>query len=109
MTRRRKGERPVDRDLFYQPYGPGHPVENAIATGSRWFSAWQGQYLLTSDRLARRTGISVARQFELTNGAGVTRAEVAALAAAYGVEPADIIASLPDPALLHDGEGDSGR
>ena len=98
MSRRRKGERPVDPSLFYQPYGPGHPVENAIATGSRWFSAWQGQYLLTTARLARRTGIMPARQLELINGAAVTHAEVIALADAYGVKPDDILASLPGQA-----------
>ena len=98
--RRRKGERPVDRSQFYSPYDESHPVARAIRTGSRWFEAWQFQNALPTVRLAKLTGISPGRLAQLSNGAPVLEGEVAALASVYGVQPADIIASLPDPALL---------
>ena len=100
VSRRRKGERPIDKSQFYSPYGEDHPVARAIRTGSRWFEAWQFQNALPTVRLVKLTGISPARMAQLSYGAPVLEGEVAALASAYGVQPADIIASLPDPALL---------
>lgn len=97
---RRKGERKLPHDFLYQPYGPGHPVEHAIATGSQWFSAWCFQYSLPFARLQKATGIEPGRASMLSHGAPVTRAEVEALADACGSQPSDIIASLPDPSLL---------
>jgi len=102
--RRRKGERPIEKSQFYMPFGDSHPVALAIRTGSRWFDAWQFQNSLPTVRLAKLTGIPADRLLDLSCGAAVTRLEVAALAMAYGVQPADIIASLPDPALLIEGK-----
>lgn len=98
--RRRKGERPVDKSQFYSPYDESHPVARAIRTGSHWFEAWQFQNALPTVRLAKLSGISPDRIAQLTHGAPVLAEEVAALAAVYGAQPADIVASLPDPALL---------
>ncbi|MAN10845.1 MAG: hypothetical protein CMN63_00235 [Sphingobium sp.] len=100
---RHKGERMVDTAQFYIPYGPGHPVYHMIATGSRWFDAWQFQHNLPNTRLARATGLTPERLYQLAFGGSVSRSEVEALAKVYGVQPEDIIASLPDPALLVEG------
>ncbi|NML88386.1 hypothetical protein HHL26_04810 [Sphingobium sp. TB-6] len=108
-SRRRKGERPVDKSQFYAPYDETHPVARAIRTGSRWFEAWQFQNALPTVRLAKLTGIPQPRISELHYGAAVTEAEVSALAAAYGVQPSDIIASLPNPQLLIRRDGSDGR
>lgn len=98
--RRRKRERPVDKSQFYSPYDDSHPVARAIRTGSRWFEAWQFQNALPTVRLAKLTGMSPDRIAQLNHGAPVLVGEVMALASAYGVQPDDIIASLPDPGLL---------
>jgi hypothetical protein len=97
---RHKGARPIDHAQFYMPFGPGHPVERAIRTGSRWFDAWQMQHALPYARLTRASGIDLLRLTELSVGYPVKESEVAALATAYGVQPSDIIASLPDPDML---------
>lgn len=101
-SRRRKGERPIDRSQFYRPYDADHAVARAIATGSNWFHAWQFQNALPDVRLAKLTGISPSRMLQLSYGGSVLRVEIDKLAAAYGVQPSDIIASLPDPLLLED-------
>lgn len=100
MSRRRKGERPIDKAQFYQPYDSTHPVAHAIRTGSCWFLAWQFQYGFSNARLAKQTGMSSDRMYQLDHGAPVEVAEVEALAIAYGVQSSDIIASLPSPELL---------
>lgn len=97
---RRKGEQKLARDHFYEPYNPAHPVAKCIATGTQWFHAWIAQYSLPYPRLKRLAGILPDRAAQLERGAAITRAEVEALAVACGVQPADIIASLPDPRLL---------
>jgi len=99
-SRRRKGERPIDKSQFCRPYDETHPVAHAIRTGSRWFLAWQFQYGFSDARLVKQLGIAPDRLRQLDHGAPVLQAEVDALAAAYGVQPSDIIASLPDPELL---------
>lgn len=99
-SRRRKGERPVDKSQFYSPYDESHPVARAIRTGDGWFYAWQAQNALPDVRLTKLTRISPSRIAQLRYGAPVLQAEVNALAAAYGVQPSDIVASLPDPDLL---------
>jgi DNA-binding Xre family transcriptional regulator len=99
-SNRHKGERPFDRAQFYRPFDASHPVANAIASGSAWFNAWQFQYGLPDVRLVKHTGLSPTRIRQLGQGAPIRLAEVEALASAYGVQPSDIIASLPDPALL---------
>ena len=100
---RHKGERIVDTAQFYIPYGPGHPVHHMIATGSRWFDAWQFQHNLPNVRLVRAAGLAAERIYHLGHGGSVLRSEVEALAKVYGVQPEDIIASLPDPAMLVEG------
>ncbi|RSU57232.1 hypothetical protein [Sphingobium yanoikuyae] len=102
-SRRRKGERPIDKSQFYRPYDSSHAVAHAIRTGSRWFLAWQFQYGFSDARLVKQTSIAPDRLRQLDHGAPVLSAEIEALAAAYGVQPSDIIASLPDPALLLEG------
>lgn len=97
---RRKGERKLPRDYLYVPYGPAHPVAKCIATGTQWFHAWIAQYSLPYPRLKRMAGIQPDRSVQLERGAAITTTEVESLAAACGVQPADIIASLPDPQLL---------
>lgn len=97
---RRKGEKPVNHRQFYQPYDNDHPVARAIRSGSRWFEAWQFQHCRPNAELVRKTGIAPDRLEELRHGAAVAEGEVAVLAAAYGVQPSDIIASLPDHHLL---------
>ncbi len=99
---RRKGWPRIPKDFMYQPFGPAHPVARAIADRSHWFEAWCFQNTLTWSRLKQATGIAAERARDLARGAPITRAELDALAKACGVQPADIIASLPDPALLED-------
>ena len=99
-SRRRKGERPIDHSQFYRPCDATHPVARAIASGSSWFHAWQFQYGYPDVRLARLISMSPSRMHQLAYGAPVLRAEIDALAGVYGVQPSDIIASLPDPTLL---------
>jgi len=97
---RRKGERKIPRDYLYEPYGGGHPVARSIATGTTWFEAWCFQNTLTWPRLKKATGIEAERAMQIVRGAPITRAELDALAKACGVQPSDIIASLPDARLL---------
>lgn len=97
---RRKQERKLPRDYLYEPYGVSHPLARTIATGTHWFEAWCFQHTLTYPRLKKATGITADRAMQIVRGAPITRAELDALAKACGVQPADIIASLPDPDLL---------
>jgi hypothetical protein len=90
----------IPRDFLYEPCSPRYPVARAIATGDRWFYAWAFQYALNGPRLKKMAGITSERAEQLHHGAAVTQAEVEALALACGVQPSDIIASLPDPSLL---------
>ena len=86
--------------MFYEPYDDRHPVARAIRTGTPWFGAWQFQCCQPTPRLARHTRIPVERINELERGAPITRAEFELLAEVYCVYPADIIASVPDTALM---------
>lgn len=97
MSGRNRWKKPAG--WMYEPYGVDHAVARSIATGTQWFHAWIGQYCLPFPRL-KKAGITPARAGELSRGAQITMAEVELLAAACGVEPSDIIASLPDPRLL---------
>lgn len=97
MTRR-KGERPLARPL--ENWSAQHPVARAIATGSRWFDAWIGQQSTPLVRLARQTGISAARLMTIQSGDRISRAEIDALARAWRVSAGDLIASMPDSALV---------
>lgn len=90
----------IPRDFLYRPFDEAHPVARAMATGSRWFDAWCFQYSLNGPRLRKLTGIGLERAMELSRGAPIAAAELDALAKACGVQPADIIASFPDPQLL---------
>ena len=97
MTRR-KGERPLARPL--ETWSPQHPVAHTIATGSGWFDAWIMQQSTPLVRLARQTGISAARLMTIQSGDRISRAEIDALARAWRVSAGDLIASMPDPALV---------
>lgn len=93
----------IPRDFLYEPYGPGHAIARAMASGTHWFEAWTFQYALYGERLRKMAGIGPARAEALRRGAPITRAELDGLAVACGVQTADVIASLPDPALLVEG------
>jgi|KBSSwiStaDraftv2_1062776.scaffolds.fasta_scaffold66483_5 DNA-binding Xre family transcriptional regulator len=95
---RRKGEKPVVKS--WPPYNAQHPVANMIASGDRWIAAWRFQSNLPMAKLAKVTGISMGRLFAMEHGDYVTYKEIEGLAEAWQCDPADIIASLPDPALL---------
>jgi plasmid maintenance system antidote protein VapI len=75
-------------------------VHHSIATGSQWFNAWLAQYCTPLTPLARKSGVPVSRLVAFVKGGPITKDEVAKLAQVWGHEPDDIIASLPDPALL---------
>ena len=97
---RRKGEKPLERS--WPDWGPKHPVAFAIETGDRWFYAWIAQANTPWDFLARRSGIEVGRIVSIDRGDYIRRSELAAFAEVWGVDPAQVIASLPDPALLRE-------
>lgn len=90
----------IPRNYLYEPYGPGHAIARAIRSGTHWFDAWAFQYALYGARLRKMAGIAPDRAEALRRGAAITRAELDGLAAACGVQAADVIASLPDPTLL---------
>ncbi len=96
----RKGEQPVPRQL--DRWSPGHPVARVIASGTRWFDAWVGQKTTHYARLEKLTGIPARRLNTLSEGGSVSRAEVDALARAWCVSTADLIASMPDPSVVID-------
>jgi transcriptional regulator with XRE-family HTH domain len=83
-----------------QRLAPNHPVALRVATGDPWLRAWRLQALVRFDQLAPKTGISIARLFDIERGEAITHEELRAVARAIGADPADLIASLPDPALL---------
>ncbi|MGE4321757.1 MAG: helix-turn-helix domain-containing protein [Sphingobium sp.] len=89
---------------LYFPYDHAHPVAHAIRTGSGWFDAWQFQHGYGDAALAKATGLAPARIRLLSLGDRVRMSEIDLLAVAYGVQPSDIIASLPDPDLLQQDE-----
>ncbi|WP_198350842.1 helix-turn-helix domain-containing protein [Flavisphingomonas formosensis] len=97
---RRKGERPIIRRL--EIWSPAHPVARAIATGDHWFGAWQRQNAIPFARLARQTGISEDRLEAMNRGDSLTRNEADALARAFGISTADLIASMPDAELVRE-------
>ncbi|WP_157215879.1 hypothetical protein [Flavisphingomonas formosensis] len=97
---RRKGERTIPQQLDL--WSPAHPVAHAIATGSAWFHAWQMQKCTPVVQLAKQTGIAAARLAGIAAGDRLSRAEIDALARAWTISAADLIASLPDPALVRD-------
>jgi hypothetical protein len=98
MGKYRKGEQPVSKQVV--SWSPDHPVAHNMARGSEWFSAWIGQMATPYDRLAKKTRILVARLQEIDHGAVITRAEIEALAKAWWITPAGLIASMPDPGRI---------
>lgn len=99
MTRR-KGERSVQRPL--QRWTPEHPVARMIATGDRWFAAWTAQMATPYVRLSKVTGIPLPRLDTISRGDVISRAELDALARAWCVSSADLMASTPDPTIVID-------
>lgn len=97
---RRKGERPVPQRLI--DITPSSPVMRMIATGDHWFTAWLCQQSTPLTRLARTTGLSVARLLAIQQGDRVSRAEIDALARAWSVSAEGLIGTLPDRALVID-------
>ena len=95
---RRKGEKPVVKS--WPPYGADHPVSRAIATGDGWFGAWTRQAATPLVKLSKASGIDIDHLLAIDGGAHVTRAEIGALASAWRAEVEDVIASLPNPAVL---------
>ncbi len=97
---RRKGERPVPRRLL--DVTPSSPVMRMIAEGDHWFNAWMFQQATALARLARTTGIAVARLHAMQQGDRVSRAEIDALARAWSVSAEGLIRTLPDRSLVID-------
>ncbi len=64
--------------------------------------AWVGQRTTHYARLEKLTGIPARRLNTLSEGGSVSRAEVDALARAWCVSTADLIASMPDPSIVID-------
>lgn len=97
MTRR-KGERPIPIQL--DQWAHDHPVAHAIRTGDTWFGAWQRQKCIPLAKLSRMTGIPVQRFSAIHYNGPLSRAELDALACAWSVSAADLIASMPTPGLV---------
>ena len=97
MTRR-KGERPIPRRLM--TLTPDSPVLRNIADGDHWFYAWLSEACTPFAPLSRLTGIPTRRLSAINAGDRVSRAEIDALACAWSVSSADLISTLPDPALV---------
>jgi len=95
---RRKGEKPVVKS--WPSYNDSHPVSRAIATGDGWFGAWSRQAATPLVKLSKASKVDVERLLAIDSGAEITRAEIEALASAWRAEVQDVIASLPDPAVL---------
>lgn len=76
------------------PYGDSHPVAGMIGRGSRWFDAWVAQMQTPYAKLARQSGVDVARLFEMSHGAVPTDAEIGALAPCWYVTPEGLRASI---------------
>jgi hypothetical protein len=95
---RRKGEKPVV--VMLDSYHDRHPVALMIASGSGWFGAWAGQKATPYSKLTRMTGINAGRLVAIDGGDRISRAELDALALAWGVSAGDIIKSMPDSDLV---------
>lgn len=93
---RRKGEKAYVRR--WGPYGPGHPVAEAISRGDKWFYAWLAQASTPYYKLTRLSGIGVARLEQLNHNSPPNEEEIAALARAWQVTPEDVTASMLDAA-----------
>ena len=97
---RRKGEKPVPRTLL--AITPSSPVMRMIADGDTWFNAWTFQQSTPLARLARMTGLTVARLYAIEHGDRVSRTEIDALARAWSVSADGLIGTLPDRSLVVD-------
>jgi hypothetical protein len=75
-------------------------VAQAIRDGDSWFFAWLRQMSTPYAKLSRLTGMSAGRFDAINHGDYVTRAEVEALAKAWGATPDALIQSMPDPSLV---------
>ncbi|MEG3124813.1 hypothetical protein [Sphingomonas sp. GB1N7] len=95
---RHKGAQPVVRS--WMPWGQKHPVFEAIKTGDKWFYAWIAQAGTPWAKLSKKSGVSMGRIQAIDLGDVIVRSELLAFAAVWEVDPAQVIASLPDPALL---------
>lgn len=93
MGRRRKGERPVEK-VWPAWDGDWHPVRRMIDDGDDWFRAWVFQAVTPWVRLARASGVPLARIVAIDNGDAPTADEIAGFAKAWDVDPAQIIASM---------------
>lgn len=89
---RLKGQQPIPRPL--RPFTDDHPVARSIRTGDHWFYAWLAQSSTPYVRLAKLTGIPIARFYDISTGGAVSRAEIDALARAWSVSAADLIRSI---------------
>ena len=83
-------------------WAPDHPVAHMISTGTQWFTAWQMQKCVATFRLAKITGMSERRLEAISRGDCISRAELGALAIAWGVSAGDLIASMTTPHLVID-------
>ncbi|MHA6768081.1 hypothetical protein [Sphingobium ummariense] len=95
---RRKGERPVPREL--DRWAPDHPVADMIRTGTCWFDAWLIQKCTADITLSKLTGMDRRRIEAIRRGGYISRAELDALAIAWSVSAGDLIRSMPTPNLV---------
>lgn len=79
---------------------PGHPVANAIATGSYGFAAWMEQKAKPLGMLSKQTGIAAPRLLAIDAGDCVSIAELDALARAWAVGACILIASIGNAANI---------
>jgi hypothetical protein len=94
---RRKGEKKVGK--HWPPYDDKHPIAHRIRTGDNWFYAWMAE-TAPLVILEKRSGIPFGRLLGIDLYDKVTRAEVDALARAWGAPLEDVLASIPDPQMV---------
>ena len=75
-------------------------IAHQIKSGDSWFYAWLSQMGTPYVKLARLTGMKPARFQAIDHGDYLTRAELEALAKAWGASPDALVQSMPDPSIV---------
>jgi hypothetical protein len=89
---RHKGQHPIPMTL--DQWSNRHPVASDIRDGTHWLHAWLAQKTTPYARLSKLTGIPSQRFDAIRQGDVVSRAEIDALARAWGVSANDLIKSI---------------
>lgn len=89
---RHKGQQPVPQMLDH--WSIDHPVASDIRDGTYWFQAWLTQKTTPYARLSKMTGIPLQRFDAIQRGDALSRAEIDALARAWGISANDLIKSI---------------